>query len=767
MDYHSLLNPVQYQAVTSEAQHLRIVAGAGSGKTRVLTYRISYLIGELGVNPGRILAIAFTNKAAQEMKDRALKIIPDVGQFLHISTFHSFCARFLRIECSAIGYPRSFSIFDEDDQAGLVKEVCVGMGYKKGDDIVKESLHYIRAKKAKGQYPEDVVLSVKADVTNERECLKVYGEYEARKSSMFALDFDDLLLKTIFVLEEFEDIRERWKRRFDHILVDEFQDTNDIQYHLMMLLITPDTSVYVVGDPDQTIYTWRGANQKIILDFNRTFPDAETIVLNQNYRSTEIILSAANQLIAHNKKRVPKDLFTEEKNGEKIFTYRGYSAEDEALKVTNEIKKIVRNQDGDYRNIAVLYRSSYVTRPFESQFAANGIPYRIFGGLRFYQRKEVKDALAYFKLMVNPLDDVSFDRIINVPRRGIGDVSIETFKREAAQRGLSEYNYLAVIDAGSSDLKFKTITALLMLYSKMELCKKEISEGSEVFSAPLRKFMTEIGYFDFLVNEQEPDEDRIANVNALFDDINHFITSNPESSFEDYLQNVSLLTSQDDMNEGNYVSLMTIHVAKGLEFDNVFVIGMNEGSFPSQRAIAEIDRDGEEEERRLAYVAITRAKKRLFLTCNSSYSFVTDSQSIPSRFFEEAGLKFTSTRNDDLWGGRSYGSGRSGYGGGYGRSTGWKPVKQPKPASSFVFDDGDAIDPFEEPKKEEPPKKQSNGITDWKIGDIAIHEKFGEGVVTAVISNSIIVIDFKTQGKKTLLSDHPSLTRKASKGGLA
>ncbi|MBO4540991.1 MAG: UvrD-helicase domain-containing protein, partial [Bacilli bacterium] len=381
MDYHSLLNPVQYEAVTSKAQHLRIVAGAGSGKTRVLTYRISYLIGELHINPARILAIAFTNKAAQEMKNRALKIIPEVGQFLHISTFHSFCARFLRIECSAIGYPRTFTIFDEDDQANLVKEICVEMGYKKGDSIVKESLHYIRAKKARGQYPENVTLSIKADVTNERECLKVFGEYEARKDSMFALDFDDLLLKSILVLEQFEDIRQRWQMRFDHILVDEFQDTNDIQFHLMMLLVTEDTSVYVVGDPDQTIYTWRGANQKIILDFNRTFPDAETIILNQNYRSTEVILSAANKLIAHNKKRVPKDLFTEEKSGESIFTYRGYSPEDEALKVAKEVKRIAREQSGDFSNVAVLYRSSYVTRPFESQFAADGIPYRVFGGL--------------------------------------------------------------------------------------------------------------------------------------------------------------------------------------------------------------------------------------------------------------------------------------------------------------------------------------------------------------------------------------------------
>lgn len=772
MDYRSLLNPIQYQAVTSTAQHLRIVAGAGSGKTRVLTYRISYLIGELNINPKRILAIAFTNKVAREMKERAVALVPEAENFLHIMTFHSFCARFLRIESSAIGYPNNYTIFDEDDQANLVKEICVGRGYKKKDEIVKESLHYIRRKKTKGQYPADVVLSIKAEVNNEKECLDIYAEYEERKASMFALDFDDLLLQTIAVLENYDAIREKWQRKFDHILVDEFQDTNDVQFHLIELLMTPITCLYVVGDPDQTIYTWRGANQKIILDFEKTFPGAETIILNQNYRSTEVILNAANKLISHNKKRVPKDLFTQNKDGEKIVTHRASTAEEEALLVAKHIKSIARFQDGDYSNIAVLYRSSYVTRPFESQFASDGIPYRIFGGLRFYQRKEVKDALAYFRLLVNPLDDISFDRIVNVPRRGIGDTSLEILKREAKEKGLSEYNYISQISAGSTDLKSKTITALLLLQGKMEQCKKAIEEGSEVFSAPLRKFITEIGYFDYLVEEEAPDEDRVGNVNALFDDINHFISNNPDSTFDDYLQNVSLLTSQDDMNGGNYVSLMTIHVAKGLEFDNVFVIGMGEGSFPSQRALSEDDRDGEEEERRLAYVAMTRARKRLYLTCNSAYSYIVDSKMAPSRFFEEAGLKFPPSQDDSLWGAsrKPFGS-RGSYGayGGYGRSSDWKPVKNPKPASSFSFDDGDAIDPFEKakPKQVEAPKRESNGITDWKIGDIAIHEKFGEGVVTAVISNSIIVIDFASQGKKTLLSDHPSLTRKASKGGLA
>ena len=767
MDYSTLLNPQQLAAVTTKSQHVRIIAGAGSGKTRVLTYRISYLIGEAGVNPKRILAIAFTNKVAAEMKERAGKLVPDHADYLSVSTFHAFCARFLRMESSAIGYPRSFTIFDEDDQSSLVKDVCVNLGYRKGDDIVKESLRYIRAKKTKGKYPDDCVPNKLHQNENEEECIKIFRLYEERKAEMLALDFDDLLLKTIFVLENYDAIRDSWKRKYDHILVDEFQDTNDVQYRLMQLLIRPDTCLYVVGDPDQTIYTWRGANQNIMLNLQEQYGDLETIILNQNYRSTDVILGAANKLIDHNKKRIKKDLFTEYGNGANIETYKAMSAESEAQWVADRIERIARENGGDYTKIAVLYRSSYVTRPFESEFAARGIQYRIFGGLRFYQRMEVKDVLAYFRLLVNPKDDVSFERIINVPKRGIGDSSLQTLKNEAEMSGLSCYEYIQTLDANISALPTRVINASRVLIDKMEACKAKLADNYEAYSATLKDFITDIGYYSYIAESEEVDEDRAANVNALFDDINHFISRNPESTFEEYLQNVSLLTSQDDMNGGNYVSLMTIHVAKGLEFDNVFVICMNQGAFPSERAMMETGRDGEEEERRLAYVALTRAKKKLHMSCNTSYSYVIDSLSEPSVFFEEAGVAFPPSQ-DRMWSARG---GRSSYSGGFGRgsSNSWRTVK--KPTSSSFFADGDAISPFEEapkPKKAiTPDKPSSNGITDWKVGDIAVHEKFGEGTVTSIINGTIIVVEFATAGKKTLLSNHPLLSRKASKGGLA
>lgn len=758
MDYATLLNKDQFAAVKTTSQYVRIIAGAGSGKTRVLTYRMSYLISEMHADPSRILAIAFTNKVASEMKDRACKLIPDSSMFLHVSTFHSFCARFLRAEHSAINYPAGFTIFDEDDQTTLVKNIAVGFGYKKGDELVKLALNYIRNKKCEGIYPSDVVINREA-FDQEKECLRFFATYEEKKTGMQCLDFDDLLLKTIEILVNFPIIREKWQDRFDHILVDEFQDTNDVQYKLMKLLIRPETCIYVVGDPDQTIYTWRGANQNIILNFSKEFPEAETIILDRNYRSTKTILGAANQLISHNKKRVPKNLYTMDEGGEAIQAEKLFSAEAEAKWVVDKIQSLAKKTTPpDYRNIAVLYRSSYVTRPFEAEFASRGIPYRIFGGLRFYQRMEVKDVLAYLRLLLNPLDDVSFERIVNVPKRGIGDTSIETIRAEAGLAQKSEFEYLASIDASKSDLSSRVLNALSILIAKMEATKKKLSDNYETYSSVLKDFITDIGYYAYIAEDEDIDEDRVANVNSLFDDITHFISNNPESTFEEYLQNVTLLTAQDDMNEGNYVTLMTIHIAKGLEFDNVFIIAMNAGSFPSMRAENESGHDGKEEERRLAYVAMTRARKRLFMTCNTGYSFVTDNRAMPSEFFEDAGLKFPASQGYGPYEGGAYAPRQSG--------GGWKTASR---GTTSFFADGESIDPFEkEPENKEsiPEAPKDNGITDWKVGDIAIHEKFGEGIVLSIIDKTIIVVDFASAGKKTLLANHPMLSRKASKGGL-
>ncbi|MCQ2798946.1 MAG: UvrD-helicase domain-containing protein [Bacilli bacterium] len=765
MDYRSLLNEKQYEAVSTSSQYVRVVAGAGSGKTRVLTYRIAYLISEMGVRPNQILAITFTNKAAGEMADRAAKLVDEVLGYtprLNISTFHAFCSRFLRMEAGAINFPTSFTIYDEDDRGKLLKNIGVELGYKKGDSFIKEASQYIGRNKTKGLYPEDITIKYER-FPNEKKCLEFYKLYEQRKNDMLAMDFDDLMLRTIQILEGSDDIRRKWAGKFDHVLVDEFQDTNDVQYKLMKLLMRVDTCLYVVGDPDQTIYTWRGANQDIMLGLERAHENVETIVLNENYRSTKKILDAANHLIAHNKKRIPKDLFTSASDGDPILSSCQPKGEDEATWVASKIAQISRENRNEYgepifNNIVVLYRASYLTRPFESAFKDRQIPYKIYGGVRFYERMEVKDLLAYFNLMLNPKDNIAFERIINVPRRNIGDTSVDRIREEANQAGLSEYEYLCRIGEYMevTNIPTRVIKKAAEFIAIVEDTKIKLAEKLEVYSEVLKKFVDEIGYMDYLREDEDPDEDRIKNVNALFDDINNFIDKNPNAEFQEYLQNVALLSSQDDISGGNFVSLMTIHIAKGLEFDNVFIIGMNQDVFPSMRSLDDNGRDGAEEERRLAYVAITRARKRLFCSCNESYSYITDSKQTPSQFFKEAEISLPRTSyysTSSVWRSSGYGN-QSSYGG-----------SKPRPGSSY-FGDGNAPDPFEKPKpKPAPVTTATNGITDWKVGDMVEHGKFGKGKVIEIISDKIIRINFDNEGIKTLLGSHPMLNRIKSEGG--
>lgn len=749
MDYKTLLNERQYEAVSSDAQYLRIVAGAGSGKTRVLTYRISYLISEMDVSPKRILAIAFTNKVAKEMKERAVKLVPSFGEYIQILTFHSFCARFLRREIKALGFPTFFTIYDEDDQEKVVKNIGEEMGYRKNDDIIKSALKYISYQKCAGRYPESIPSLTREAFAGEKICLEIYRKYEERKNSQYCLDFDDLLLRTIEILEKMPDIRSKWQYSYDHILVDEFQDTNDVQFHLMKLLTKPSTNVYVVGDPDQTIYTWRGANQDIILNFEKEYPGAKTIILNENYRSTKTILDTANKLIGFNKKRVKKDLFTENVQGEKIEINKLYSKEEEAESLIKQINKIKKdNADFSFRQVAVLYRSSYLTLPLEKELARSRIPYKLFGGLRFYQRKEIKDVIAYFRLLLNTLDDVSFERIINVPKRGIGETSLDILKKEASKENKSIYNYLLTLDATNTELKTKTVVALDEMIKKMEKTKKALNENLEVYSKVLEDFIIELGYYDYLTSDEEDGEDRLENVKALFADIYSFLKENPDSTFEEYIQNVTLATSQDEIDDGEYVSLMTIHIAKGLEFDYVFVIGLEEGVFPSARTMLESGADGIEEERRLCYVAFTRAKKKLFLSCNTDYSFILQSRQIPSQFFKEAGLEF---KKEESY--KPYSS----------QGTSWN--KNPTKSNNF-FSDGDHISPFnEKPNIVEEKEIKDNGVIDWRVGDSAYHEKFGDGIVTKIIDDTIIEVDFDSCGKKSILASHPMISKKKSAKG--
>ena len=740
MDYRNELNESQFEAVSSEFQHNRIIAGAGSGKTRVLTYRISYLIDVFKVRPWNILAITFTNKVAKEMKERVVKLVPYAEKDLMIKTFHSFAAYFLRIECSVLNFPSSFTIFDEDDQKQLIKDIAANMGYKKSDPIIKRAISYISSHKLKNRYPADINIKFET-FEGERDCLEIYSIYEEEKDKMFAFDFDDLLLKTNYILTEFPDIRIKWQRKIQHILIDEFQDTNDVEYRLVRLLSSSDTSLYVVGDPDQTIYTWRGANQDIILNIEKDYRGINTIVLERNYRSTQTILNSANKLISCNKMRVPKNLYTENKGGSPIITKVSSSINTEAEYVAKEVLRLHQNEKIPYKDIALLYRSNYITLEFESAFTNRQIPYRIYGGQKFYQRKEIKDVLAYFRLIVNPNDDVSFKRIYNTPRRGVGEPAFNVLTFEAEKKNLSLYNYILTINDDETSLPSRALGSLKRLVITLEKAKDDISKDEEVFSKILEDMLASLGYYEYLMKEEDGD-DRVDNVKALFAMLRSYLKNNPEATFDEYLQNISLVSSQDEIENGDFVQLMTVHTAKGLEFPIVFVVRFNDGVFPSSRALLEGGFKSLEEERRLAYVAMTRAKNKLYLSCASGFNYVVGGSLNPSQFYKESGNVLDIDRYSP-----------SSYGDNYSRSNGYH--------SSSFFDDGDHISAFEEK-----PKKgtiiddiQDNGITDWQIGDKVEHRKLGKGVVVGVSGDGIIDVEFEEHGLKKVLGNHPALKR--------
>ena len=738
MNYQNELNENQYLAVTSEAQHVRVIAGAGSGKTRVLTYRISYLISEMEVEPWKILAITFTNKVANEMKNRVIKMIPEAAKDLSIKTFHSFAAYFLRHEISILGFPSSFTILDEEDQTKLVKDIAVEMGFKRGDKIVSNTLGYIGKQKLLEKYPDDIHI-VKPAFEDEKTCLEIYHRYEEEKYKNYALDFDDLLLLTNRILEDYPDIRTKWQNRIDHILIDEFQDTNDVEYKMVKYLKKPEAYLYVVGDPDQTIYTWRGANQNIILELDKRFYDMITIVLDRNYRSTQAILNSANKLIAHNKLRVTKNLYTEQNMGDKVNVHSSPSGRLEADYVAREIAKLKQFGGYKYNDIALLYRSNYITMDFETALTRYQIPYKIYGGTKFYQRREIKDVLSYFHLIVNTKDDISFSRIINVPKRGVGETSENAIKQEASDANKSLYEYIRDVDPKDSDVSTKIINSLKAMVTCIEIAREDIEKNEEVFSKVLEDMIWSIGYQEYLQKEEDGDE-RIENVRALFEDIRHYLKNNPESTFDEYLQNIALISSQDELVDGDYVTLMTVHTAKGLEYPVVFVVRFNQGVFPNMRAMNEGGYLAIEEERRLAYVAMTRAKQKLYLTLAADYSYVIQGSLVPSQFLKESGNEVLVTRENNIF-----------------RSN--KPIQErPK---VYHFDDGEHLS-FEN----EAPVKQdfdddTNDVTQWSVGDIVIHKKLGRGVVIALEGDDIIKVNFDEHGEKSILGTHPSV----SKGG--
>jgi DNA helicase-2/ATP-dependent DNA helicase PcrA len=725
MDLLQDLNAQQQAAVTTDKPYVRIIAGAGSGKTRVLTHRLVFLIQEKQWQPEQLLAITFTNKVAKEMLFRATQLLPTLSHRLKIMTYHSFAARFLRKEIHHLGYPSHFTILDDEDQEKLVKSIAEEQGFRRSDEIVQLALRFISEQKSQGISPNEIKIDFER-YPQEKLCLTFYQRYEVKLRQMANLDFDDLLIKTIEILKKEVSVRGKWQQQYEHILIDEFQDTNDLQYELLTLLLTAKTRLYVVGDPDQTIYSWRGANPRIILELDKQFP-LETIILNQNYRSTKPILSLANQLIAMNQHRVAKDLFTKQTGGEAVVHQRFFNREEEARWVTQQIA--TRIQQGESPNaIAILYRANYLTLPFEKEFTRRQLPFRIFGGMRFYQRLEIKDVLAYFKLLFNSKDDISFERIINVPRRGIGEVSLQQLKTVAQARQLSLYEASAGLDM------FAEVSPKLKTQLKpMMLAFQHFQPRFETDGLNLRQeaeaFLQQLGYLDSL--RQAEDGDRLDNVYTLLDDLEEFLETNPEQGFAQYLENISLMSSQDEITTDQFVSMMTVHTAKGLEFKHVYVIGLNEGVFPSNRTLEDSAYLGLEEERRLCYVAMTRAMKTLTLTCASDYSFVIQSNLVPSRFFKEAGLTFQNI---------------------YGLS------RQNQP--TLTTTQSDRLGSVHLATEVTESMSVKRDPISWQVGDQLQHESFGQGVIKTIVSSEIIEVFFADlDTHKKLVSQHPKIKK--------
>lgn len=729
--YLNELNEKQLEAVTSDVQYLRIVAGAGSGKTKVLTYRIAYLIENQKIDPNAIIAITFTNKAANEMKERTRKLVNVSIQNLVIKTFHSFCAYFLRKEISyCLDYPRNFIIYDEEDKKSTIKKAGEILGYKKNSEEVKLSLRYIEHKKSLGVFPQDINLS-KLEFPQEKQCVEIYSLYEKLKYEDRALDFDDLLLKTIQILENFADIRYKWQDEIKYILVDEFQDTNDIQYKLIKLLMNFNTNLFIVGDPDQTIYTWRGANQSIIMDLDKNFKNVKTIILNTNYRSTENILNTANNLISHNRYRIKKDLITSNGKGKPVECFKADTRNGEANWVINKIINLkATEQNFKYSDVAILYRASYLSSEFENKLVASKIPYDIYGGIRFYERKEVKLALSYFRVADNLNDDFYFLKIINEPKRKIGEATIQLIHEEAKSHGLHIYEYLKQIKDYDTEVKDGVILTLYSLIEKLETANVRLNSKEEAVVAILDDLLRDIEFNPYILT-LEDGEDRLNNVKELLNQINSYFKQNETFSLSSYLENISLATSQDEVSDSESVKLMTIHTAKGLEFKYVFVVGLNKDIFPSMRTLDDDPIYGIEEERRLCYVAFTRAKNELYVSCNRDYSFIYKTGMEPSIFFKEANLNIDKNR-ENLYP---------------------KPVVN-KPTYNYINSTNQSIFGTSKPKETK--------VVNWNIGDRLVHQKFGEGKVIDIIDD-ILVIDFNEQGIKKIISHYSGISKISNK----
>ena len=692
-----LLNKEQKEAVLSTEGPLLILAGAGSGKTRVLTTKIAYLIEECGISPYNILAITFTNKAAREMRDRLFNLIGIKAKGAQVSTFHSFGVRILTDYYDKLGYEKNFIIMDSDDSLSIVKKILKNKGLDPKSYSPNAIRNQISSCKNEMMSYSDYERFAIGDY--EKVVYEVYKEYEETLKNNNSIDFDDLLLLPIKLFKEYPNVLKAYQERFQYVLIDEYQDTNETQYILSKMICEKYKNICCVGDEDQSIYSFRGANYRNILNFEKDYPNAKVIKLEQNYRSTTNILNAANDVIKHNKDRKDKVLWSDKGSGELITYYRAFNGIDEAQFVTREIKNLI-NEGIEYQNIAILYRTNAQSHTMEEELLKDSIPYRIVGGVGFYSRKEIKDVLAYLRLIYNTRDNVSLLRVINVPKRGIGNKTISNLIEKSNKEGKPIYD---VIDSGK-ELSFKNL---------IESLKKQ--SESLTLTELVDRILDVTGIKKEYEDEKTLESDiRLENLEELKTVTRTFEEREGIVSLEDFLLEVSLVSDVNEYDQDpNKVSLMTVHSVKGLEFDYVFIIGLEEGLFPHINSL--LNSNELEEERRLCYVAITRAKEKLYIVnARNRVLFGTDTANVPSRFIKEI--------NQDLL--------------------------------DKKFEEKEV-----EEKVDVEEKFYKNEEVDYNVGDYVYHEVFGQGKVVEV-SGSLVSIAFKhPYGIKKLMKNHKSITK--------
>lgn len=734
------LNPQQAEAVINTEGPMLIMAGAGSGKTKVLTCRVANLL-QKGVRPYRILAITFTNKAAAEMRERVNNMSGPAAKDVWLFTFHAFCARFLRMEIDKLpGYGGNFAIYDTADSQNLIKQILKEMNLD--DKRFQPSGILSRISNAKNALQDAAAFARQAGDFYEQKVADIYSRYEQKLQLNNALDFDDLLMLSIKLLQENKEVREKYQDRFDYLLVDEYQDTNHAQYLLTKFLAAKHRNICVVGDADQSIYGWRGADIQNILDFEKDYPDAKVIKLEQNYRSTQIILDAANAVIENNTGRKPKNLWTENKSGADIIYFQAVDERDEARFVIEQLQNLQRTENKKLGDMAILYRTNTQSRIFEEMLIKSGISYNMVGGLKFYERKEIKDIIAYLRVIFNPADSLSLLRIINVPKRGIGDASLAKIQAYAAASNVSLFDAVsnaAAIDGLSSRFVSKLDDLAGIIFELMNLANEAPVEDL------IDRVLRDTGYLEELENERTPQaQSRIDNLHELISVAQEFAASEEENNLENFLAHVALVSDIDDTELGeDAITLMTLHSSKGLEFPVVFLVGMEEGLFPHARTL--MDETEIEEERRLCYVGITRAKEKLFLSSTKMRTIYGNTVTYPpSRFLQEIPARLVKTikRQERFSALENFKQVSEKY-----------SARPQKPASTF--------NPHSfMPQK---PAAAAGGTgTRFNTGDRVSHSKWGEGMVVSVKDSpdgQEVKVAFAGAGVRSLLTKYAVLKK--------